>query len=127
MNTSTQAPPAGPLTVQRVGTDVWILRLLESLEQDAVSALRDAFGEAIERDATDVVVDLGAVAIVSVEGAAAIAAMADLMHGRKGALWVAAARSDGDGYTLRPVHEPTREGLVGVSRALDDALAGPAA
>ena len=122
MNTSAHAVAAEPLAVKRVAKGVWILRLLESLEGGAVSSLRQACGDAIERDATDLVVDLGSVAAVSVEGAAALAAMVDLMHSRGGALWIAGAWPHEDGYTLRPVHQPSPAGLLGVSPALDRAL-----
>jgi len=111
-----------PLSVKRVGASVWILRLRGSLELRAVSALREAFHEAIDRDANDVVVDLASVGSVSVEGAAALAEMADLMRGRNGALWIAAPRLEGDGYTLRPVQASALDGLAGISPALDDAL-----
>ena len=111
-----------PLSVKRVGASVWILRLRGSLELRAVSALREAFHEAIDRDANDVVVDLASVGSVSVEGVVALAEMADLMRGRNGALWIAAPRLEGDGYTLRPVQAPAFDGLAGVSLALDDAL-----
>lgn len=111
-----------PVSVKRIGASVWILRLLESLELRAVPALREAFREAIDRDANDVVVDLASVGSVSVEGVAALAEMADLMRGRHGALWIAAPRLEGDGYTLRPVQERAPDGLAGISPALDDAL-----
>ena len=111
-----------PMSVKRVGASVWILRLRESLEQRAVPALREAFREAITRDANDVVVDLATAGSVSVEGAAALAEMADLMRGRSGALWIAAPSLEGNGYTLRPVQEPAPDGLAGVNLALDDAL-----
>jgi hypothetical protein len=103
---------------------VWILRLVESLEQDTVSALLDAFGDAIERDATDVVVDLGTVADVSVEGATMLVALADHMRSRNGALWIAAARPEVAGHTLRAIHEPEPSRLIGISSALDRALEG---
>lgn len=111
-----------PVSVKRIGASVWILRLLESLELRAVPALREAFREAIDRDANDVVVDLASVGSVSVEGVAALAEMANLMRGRHGALWIAAPRLEGDGYTLRPVQERAPDGLAGISPALDDAL-----
>lgn len=111
-----------PVSVKRIGASVWILRLLESLELRAVPALREAFHEAINRDASDVVVDLASVGSVSVEGVAALADMADLMRGRHGALWIAAPRLEGDGYTLRPVQERAPDGLAGINPALDDAL-----
>lgn len=110
--------------MKRIGASVWILRLRESLELRAVPALREAFHEAINRDASDVVVDLAMADSISADGAAALADMADLMRGRNGALWVAAPRLEGDGYTLRPVQERAPDGLVGVHPALDDALSG---
>ena len=122
MTTSAHAISAEPLAVKRVGNTVWILRLLESLEGAAVSTLCGAVSEAVEGDATDVVVDLGTVATVSLEGAAALVGMADLMRSRNGALWIAAARPDDAGYTLRPIHRPTTAGLMGISPALDRAL-----
>ena len=124
MMTEVRTFSSEPLSVKRVGATVWIFRLLESLEHRAVPALREAFREAIERDANDVVVDLAIVGSVSDEGAAALAEMADLMRDRSGALWIAAPRPEGDGYTLRPVQEPAPDGLAGVSPALDGALAG---
>ena len=110
------------VSVKRIGASVWILRLLESLELRAVPALREAFHEAIEREANDVVVDLASVGSVSVEGVAALADMADVMRGRHGALWIAAPRLEGNGYTLRPIQARVPDGLAGISPALDDAL-----
>lgn len=124
MITKVQTFSSEPVSVRRVGASVWILRLLESLEFRAVPALREAFREAIKSDANDVVVDLGTAGSISADGAAALAEMVDLMRGRNGALWIAAPRSEGDGYTLRPVLEPAPDGLAGVSSALDGALSG---
>ncbi|MDH4102108.1 MAG: STAS domain-containing protein [Thermoleophilia bacterium] len=111
-----------PISVRRVGASVWILRLRESLEFRAAAALREAFGEAIRRDANDVVVDLATADSVSAEGAAVLGEMADLMRSRNGALWIAAPGPGGDSYTLRPVRESAPGGLTGVSAALDGAL-----
>lgn len=123
MNRSAPAVRAERLVVRRVGGDVWILRLLSPLEGATIPALRDGFSEAIERDAVDVVVDLGAAVTVSTEGAELLAGFAELLRNRRGALWIAAAWRDGAGYTLRPIHEPGAAGLSGVSPALDSALA----
>jgi len=122
MMTRVRTLSSEPVSVKRIGASVWILRLFESLELRAVPALREAFQEAINRDASEVVVDLAMADSVSAEGAAALADMADLMHGRNGALWIAAPRQDGDGYTLRPIQERAPDGLAGVHPALDDAL-----
>lgn len=119
MNTTAHAVAPGPVVVRRVGDAMWILRVLESLEDGTVSALHNAFRDAIERDATDVVVDLGTVSTVSAEGATTLATMVDFTQSRNGALWIAAAWPDGTGYTLRPIHEPAPAGLIGVSAALD--------
>lgn len=124
MSANVRTISSEPVTVERIGGGVWILRVLESLELRAVPALREAFGEAIECDASDVVVDLAMADSVSTDGAAALADMADLMHGRDGALWIAARRLEGDGYTLRPVEGRLPDGLVGVHPALDHALSG---
>jgi anti-anti-sigma regulatory factor len=121
MMTKVRRLSAEPVSVKRVGASVWVLRLLEPLELRAVTALREAFREAMDRDANDVVVDLADAPSVSAEGAAALAEMADFMRGRSGALWVAAP-TPRDGYTLRLVREPLPDGLAGINPALDDAL-----
>jgi len=118
------ALPTAPLAIRRVGASVWILRLLESLESRAVPALREAFRVALAADAHDVVVGVATAETISPEGAAALAEMVDVMHVRSGALWIAAPRPAGDGYTLRPVSQADPGGLVGVSPVLDVALAG---
>lgn len=122
--TNVHSLPAAPLTIRRIGASVWILRVLESLELRAVPALREAFRVAVASDAHDVVVDLATAETISSEGAAALVEMADFMHGRSGALWIAAPRVNGNGYTLRPIQETGPDGLVGVSPALDGALTG---
>jgi len=125
MTTTVQhALPTAPLAIRRVGASVWILRLRESLESRAVPALREAFRVALAADAHDVVVDFATAETISPEGAAALAEMVDVMHVRSGALWIAAPRLAGDGYTLRPVSQAGPDGLVGVSPVLDVALAG---
>jgi anti-anti-sigma regulatory factor len=127
MTTDVRSLPSAPLAVRRVGAGVWILRLRESLELRTVPALREAFRVAVDADAHDVVVDFATAETISPEGAAAIAEMVDVMHVRSGALWIAAPRGAGDGYTLRPVSQAAPDGLVGVSPALDVALTGAAA
>jgi len=115
--------PTGPLAIRRVGAGVWILRLRGSLKSRTVPALRDAFHAAVDADAHDVVVDLATAETISPEGAATLAEMVDVMRVRGGAFWIAAPREAGDGYTLRPVSQPDPDRLVGVSPALDVALA----
>lgn len=110
------------LAVTRLNAGVWILRLLEPLEGSALIALRETLRDAFASDVHDVVVDLGSVVGVSVDGAATLAVAAEIMRERGGALWVAAAWEEGAGYTLRPVNEPARGGLAGISPALDRAL-----
>jgi anti-anti-sigma regulatory factor len=127
MTTKAQPLPVGALAISRIGPSAWILRVVESLETRAVPALRETFRTALENDAHDVVVDLPTAAAVSPEAAAALAEMAETMSARGGALWIAAPRPGGDGYTLRPVQRAAPDGLVGVSRALDVALVGAAA
>jgi hypothetical protein len=112
------------LSIRRVGASVWIFRLLESLERRTVTVLRDAFRDAIDRDASDVVVDFALAEEVSTEGAAALVEMAGVMRGRCGALWIAAPTGDGHGYTLRAVHQTGPDGMLGVTPALDGALTG---
>lgn len=123
MNRTAHAYAADALSVKRVGTRTTILRLRESLEGAAVSILYDAFDDALEHGATDVVVDLGTPSAVSVEGAATLTAMAASMRGGNRTLWIAAGWSDGSGYTLRPIRESGPTALTGVSPALDHALA----
>jgi anti-anti-sigma regulatory factor len=127
MTTDLHSVPGAPLAIRRVGASVWILRLRESLELRAVPALREAFRVAVDADAHDVVVDFATAESISPEGAATLAEMVDVMHVRGGALWLAAPRAAGDGYTLRPVTQTTPDGLVGVTPALDGAFAGAAA
>jgi len=116
--------PSESIIVKQVGTRVWILRALGPLEGEAVSALRDAFREVLARGATDVVVDLGATSIISSVGARAVASMSDSMRSLSGALWMAAAWQEEDGYTLRPIQGPAPAAFLGISPALDRALLG---
>jgi anti-anti-sigma regulatory factor len=128
MTTTARHPlPTAPLAIRRVGAGVRILRLRESLESRAVPTLRAAFRAALAADAHDVVIDLATTQDISPEGAAVLAEMVDVMHVRGGALWIAAPRVAGDGYTLRPVSQAAPEGLVGISPGLDVALTGAAA
>jgi hypothetical protein len=48
--------------------------------------------------------------------------MADLLLSRNGALWIAAARPDDGGHTLREIETRGGEALGGISPALDSAL-----
>jgi anti-anti-sigma regulatory factor len=109
------------LLVTRVGETSWILRPLDSLENHAVASLRDVFLEAVDSGAQNVVVDVSEVDAIAADGAATLVAMADLMRGRNGTLWIA-ARTDDVGYTLRPIETGGPDALVGVTRALDEAL-----
>jgi hypothetical protein len=122
MTTTPDALSAESLAVKRIGSAIWIMRLLEPLGCGGASALRDAFSEAIERDASDIVVDLGTQPVVSVEEAATLVAMAAHMRARDRALWVAAGWSEGTGYTLRLIRDSGPAGLLGLSPALDSAL-----
>lgn len=124
MKTTAYAVGVQPVAVKRIGSGVWILRLTGSLRASATSAVRDAFGRAIEQDATDIVVDLSRAATVSSEGAAQLVTLASVMRDREGSLWIAAAWPDEAGVTLRPIHEPEPAGLLGISAALDRALGG---
>ena len=120
----TTAVTAEPLTVKQIGVTVWILRLCETaFEHRAVTAVGEAFREAVEREASDIVVDLNRAAKVSAAGVATLTAMAEEMLARNGALWIAAPWSEGAGYTLRPIQEPGTRGLVGLSPVLDLAIA----
>ena len=122
VTTALQEPQSEELTVTRVAADVWILRLLEPFDGVALIAFREVFGDALSGDVHDLVVDLGAIARVSVDGAATLGVAADVMRARAGALWIAAAWEGGAGYTLRPIYDPAPDGLAGISLALDDAL-----
>ena len=51
-----------------------------------------------------------------------LVAMADLMLGRGGVLWIAARWADGAGHTLRAIEEHGPDALLGVTPALDAAL-----
>lgn len=98
------------------------MRLSEALEGRSVELLRDTFLEAVDSGAQDVVIDLSDADRIAGEGAATLVAMADLMLGRGGVLWIAARWADGAGHTLRPIEAHGPNALVGVTRALDAAL-----
>lgn len=117
-----RAKGEGSLGVTRVSESAWVLRPMGPLEDHAVGALRDAFLEAVDSGAENLLVDLSHVASVDVGGAATLLAMADLTRGRSGRFWLAAHRSDGAGHTLRAIDEDGPEALLGVSAALDAAL-----
>lgn len=110
------------LVVKRIGETTWILRPKEALESRTVDVLRDRFLEAVDSGGQHVVVDLSDVDTIASEGAATLVAMADLMLGRSGALWIAARWPEGAGHTLRPIEEHGPQALVGVTPALDAAL-----
>lgn len=122
MTISRQATKNDSIAVRRIGEWVWILRPIEELASDTVDALRDAFLEAVDSGAQNVVVDLSEVDRIATEGAATLVAMADLMRGRNGCLWIAARRAEGAGHTLRAIDEHGSRALLGVSAALDAAL-----
>jgi hypothetical protein len=111
------------VVVKRVGESAWILRPTEALVQGVVDDLRDVFLESVDAGAQDVVVDLSGVEVVAPSGAETIVAMADLMRGRHATLWLAARGSDGNGHALRAIDEEGRSALIGLSAALDAALA----
>ena len=110
------------VVVKRVGETSWILRPKEALEGSTVDVLRDTFLEAADSGAHDVVVDLSDAGTIAGEGAMTLVAMADLMLGRGGVLWIAARWADGAGHTLRAIEEHGPDALVGVTPALDAAL-----
>lgn len=110
------------LVVTRLGETSWILRPREMLEGHAVASLRDAFLEAVDTGAQNVVVDLSEIDAIATDGAATLVAMADLMLGRNGLLWIAARRVEPPGHTLRPIDAHGANALVGVASALDAAL-----
>lgn len=105
-----------------VGESVWILRPIAALESRTVGVVRDTFLEAVDSGAQEVVVDLSEVDMIVAEGAATLVAMADLMLGRNGSLWIADRRSEGSGHALRRIDGHGPRALVGVSMALDAAL-----
>lgn len=117
-----QATTEESVVVTRVGESVWILRPIETLESRTVDVLRDTFLEAVDSGAQSVVVDLSEVDAIAIEGASTLVAMADLMLGRNGCLWIAARWSECEGHTLRPIEEHGPRALVGASSALDAAL-----
>lgn len=118
-----KATAPAPVAVRRVSESAWILRPTEALAEDVVDALRDAFLESVDAGAADVVVDLSGVQAVTPSGAETIVAMADLMRGRNATLWLAARRPVGNVHALRAIDEEGCRALVGVSAALDAALA----
>jgi hypothetical protein len=89
---------------------------------DAGSALH--LRKHTQLNATDLVVDLGAVETITTDGAQELVAIGAFVRTRNDGFWIAAPRSRGDGYTLRPIQEDGPDGLVGLSVTLDDALAG---
>lgn len=117
-----QATTDESVVVTRVGESVWILRPIEALESGTVDVLRDTFLEAVDSGAQNVVVDLSEIDAIAAEGASTLVAMADLMLGRNGILWIADRWSEGAGHTLRPIEEHGPRALVGVSTALEAAL-----
>lgn len=119
---SRQATTCDSVAVRRVGETVWILRPIGELESHTVDALRDAFLEAVDTGAQNVVVDLSEVDTIATEGAATLVAMTDLMRGRNGSLWIAARWAEDAGHTLRVIAEQGPRALVGMSAALDAAL-----
>ena len=124
----TTGPPgaaADSVAVVRIGESLWLLCPTVALTQEVVHDLRDAFLESVDAGAQDIVVDLSGVDTVAPVGAATLLAMADLMWGRNGTLWLATGQADD--HVLRAVEEEGGEALAGVSVALDVALAELAA
>jgi anti-anti-sigma regulatory factor len=117
-NTATSAS----LAVTRVGETVAILRPREALRDRAVTNLRDAFLDEVDGGALAVVVDLSEVDDIGANGAAALVSMADLLRSRNGALWIAVARPDVGGHTLREIETRGAEAFGGICPALDAAL-----
>lgn len=111
------------VVVKRVGETSWILRPREALQGRTVDVLRDAFLEAADSGAQNVVLDLSDSDTVAFDGAATLVAMAELMLGRGGLLWLATRWHGRPGHTLRPIEELSYEALAGMTTALDAALA----
>jgi anti-anti-sigma regulatory factor len=122
MPTTRQTTTEDSVVVTRVGESVWILRPIETLASRAVAVLRDTFLEAVDSGAQNVVIDLSEVDTIAAEGASTLLAMADLMLGRNGSLWIADRWPEGAGPTLRPIEEHGPRALLGVSAVLDAAL-----
>jgi anti-anti-sigma regulatory factor len=118
----TDTAAVASLGVTRVGETVAILRPREALRDRAVTNLRDAFLDEVDGGALAVVVDLSEVDDIGANGAAALASMGDLLLSRNGALWIAVARPDVGGHTLREIETRGAEALGGICPALDAAL-----
>jgi anti-anti-sigma regulatory factor len=116
-----QATRKTPVVVTRIAESIWTLRPIAALESRTVDVLRDTFLEAVDSGAQTVLVDLRETDTVSTEGVATLVAMADLMLGRNGSLWIAGP-SEAAGPTLRLIGERGPRALVGMSPALDAAL-----
>lgn len=117
-----RAPVDDSLVVRRVGETTWILRPRAALQGRTLDILRGTFLEAADSGALNVVVDLSDSDTIAGDGAATLVAMAELMLGRGGLLWLAASWTDRPGHTLRPIEEFGPGALVGLSMALDAAL-----
>lgn len=117
-----KAVPKDALVVRRVGDSVWILRPREALERRLVGVLRDAFLEAVDSGAEQVVVDLSEIETIAPDGAEMLVVMAEHMLGRNGGLWLAARWSNGAGHALRAIEGRGLDALRGLSPALDVAL-----
>ncbi len=113
----------GSLAVTRVTDVLWILRPQGTIAGRTVARLRDAFLEAVDCGAREVVVDLSAVESVAEDGATTIAAMSDDLLGRGGAFWIAARGPEDARLRLRPVAARGPEGLRGMASVLDAAMA----
>ena len=122
MDAAASNGPPNALVVRQVGTSVWILRPRHALEGRLVGVLRDAFLEAVDSGAQQVVVDLSEVEMIAPQGAATLVAMADHVLARKGAFWLAATWLGGTGPALRAIEEHGPDALRGLSPALDSAL-----
>ena len=121
MPISGQTTRKTPVAATRIADSIWTLRPTEALASGTVDVLRDTFLEAVDSGGQIVLVDLSETDMISTEGVATLVAMADLMLGRNGSLWIA-GRSEAAGHTLRPIGERGPGALVGVSPALDAAL-----
>lgn len=114
--------------VAQLGESVELLRPHGELVGDAAVELRDRFLAAVDAGATDVVVDLQAVAGIDEASLELLVAMSDLMRGRSGRLWLAVLSPETGAGALLPVDACGLEGLLGLLGLCDivDGAVAPA-
>jgi len=117
-------PWSRSITVEELRYAYWIRVLPATLDYETSWNIRAACLRGLERGVPHIVVDLTGVAEVCADGIDMLEAAADELTAKRGTLWIANNEGESpDTLELRPVQAEGLSELVGLSAALDSAVA----